>query len=222
MLRDASDLATARRFFYQTANRLAAAYDGVNRVDDAIAVWDEAIVVVKQMAEADPRNIRLRFDLAGMYQGLAAFHLKKARTAPALEAIAAAFATWKVAFEANPTAKTERYNYGFAFTVLGDAHRAGGNLAAAIAAYRQGLEVFADPVVAARSPADRFQMYETLGDILLEQARRTPSATSIRDAREAYVMARDGYAALAKTGQLPDALAAQGDVIARKLAALAR
>ncbi len=222
MLRDAVDVATARRAVYLTANRLAAALDGTGRVDEAIAAWNEGIEILKQMADADPRNVRLRFDLAGMYQGLATFHLKKQRTTPAWDAINEAFAQWKVAFDANPAATTERYNYGFAFTVLGDVQRARGNLAAAVEAYRQAIDVFADPVVAARSPVDRFQMYESLGDILVERARRAPSADLTRDAREAYLTAREGYAALAKAGQLPEALASQGETVARKIAALPR
>lgn len=222
LLRDAVDVATARRAIYLTANRLAAAFDGTGRVDEAIAVWGEGIEVLKQMADADPRNVRLRFDLAAMYQGLAGFHLKKQRTTPAWDAINVAFAQWQMAFDANPTATTERYNYGSAFTVLGDVQRARGNLSSAADAYRQAIEVFAEPAVAARSPADRSQMYETLGDLLIEQSRKAPSASLAREAREAYLAARDGYAALATAGQLPEALASQGDVVARKLAQLPR
>ncbi len=220
LLRDAVDVATARRAIYLAANRLAAAFDGTGRVDEAIAVWGEGIDVLKQMTDADPRNIRLRFDLAAMYQGLAGFHLKKQRTQAAWDAITVAFAQWKMAFEANPRATTERYNYGFAFTVLGDVERARGNLTAAADAYRQAIDVFADPAVAARSPADRFQMYESLADILVERARRAPSANLTREAREAYAQARDGYAALAKAGQLPEALASQAEIVVKKLATL--
>ncbi len=220
MLRDASDLASARRFFYLAANRLAAALESVNRIDEAIAVFDEAIVVVKQMADADPRNNRLRFDLAVMYEGLAQFHLKKQRTAQALETITASFAMWQAAFAADPGAKTQRYNYGMGFMILGDVQRARGDHRAAEQAYRQAIEVLADPVVAARSPADRFRLHELLGDVLMEQARKTPSPDRTREAREAYQTARDGYAALAKAGQLPETLASQGETVAKKLATL--
>ena len=222
LLRDSVDVASARRYFYLAANRLAAALDGVNRVDDAIAIWNEAIAVVTQMAEADPRNNRLRFDLAVMFEGLAQFHLKTQRAAEALEAITTSFATWTVAFAADPGAKTQRFNYGMSFMILGDVQRARGNRTAATDAYREALAVLADPAVGARSPADRFRIFESLGDVLAERTRETPSAALTSEARGAYQAAGDGFADLAKAGQLPEALAGRSDVVAKKLARLPR
>ena len=215
--KDGSDVATARRSVYQVANRMAAVLDGLNRIDEAIAVWMEAIETLKQLSAFDSKNVRLQFDLAAMYQGLAEFHMKKKRVGPAWDAITTSLDTWKAAFAASPDAKNELFNYGGAFAVLSDVEQGRGHLQASAEALRRVIAIYSDPAIDARSRVDRFDFYEALGDVLLAQARARSSEELVREARAAYTTARDGYAALADAHQLPTSHDSKVDAVTKKL-----
>lgn len=213
----ATDQATARFYLYRTLNRLGVVLYGLQQLDEAIEAWAESTTILERMAEADPKNARMQFDLAGLYQGLAQFHVEKKRPDPAAQAIARSLKIWTATLSAAPEHKTERFNYGMALTVLAAVENMRGNLSAAAAAYRQALDVYSDPVVVARSPSDRWEIYENLGDLLMKRARAGGASDLRREASEAYTAARDGYAGMARAGTLPQALTAKPDEVDRKL-----
>lgn len=213
----ATDQATARFYLYRTINRLAVTFYGLHRLDEAIDAWSESTTILERMAEADPQNARMQFDLAGLYQGLAQFQVEKNRPDEAARAIARSLALWRATLAAAPDYKTERFNYGGALAVLAGVKELQGDLSGATEAYRQALEVYSDPDVVARSPSDRLELFQALGDVLSKRAKADRALDLSRQAREAYTAARDGFAEMAKAGTLPQALAARPDEVNRKL-----
>ncbi len=214
----ATDTAMARRSVFLAATRLCNALDRLNRTDECVPVWHEGLDAVRSLAAADPKDARLRVDVAVAYHGLALLHAKKERLNLAAEAIAASLATWESVVVASPDSRADRFNYASALSAKAEIEHERGNFPTSIEAHRQALKVFAEPEVAARDPIEPLIAHEAFGDTLSDFVRRGGGPETARQARQAYQTARDGYARLRQAGQIPAAVEELDGRVAQKLA----
>lgn len=213
----ADDTATARRTVYLAATRLCNALDRLDRTDECIPVWQEGLDAVRALADADPKDVRLRVDVAVAYHGLALLHAKKERLNLAAEAIAASLATWESVGAASPDSRADRFNYASALSAKAEIEHERGSFATSIEAHQQALKVFAEPEVAAKDSIEPLIAYEAFGDTLSDFVRRGGGPETAGQARQAYQTARDGYARLRQAGQMPAAVEELDARVAQKL-----
>ncbi|MCC6988575.1 MAG: hypothetical protein IT181_06235 [Acidobacteria bacterium] len=213
----AANTATARRTVFLAATRLCNALDRLNRTDECIPVWHEGLDAVRSLAAADPKDLRLRVDVAVAYHGLALLQAKQQRLSQAAEAIAASLATWESVLAASPDTKGDRFNYASALSAKAEIEHERGNFQAGIEAHRQALTVFAEPEVAAKDPVEPLIAHEAFGDTLSAFARRGGGPEAARQARAAYQTARAGYARLRQAGQMAEAVKELDARVAQKL-----
>lgn len=218
ILSTTSDRLRAYRLVYSSATSLCNALERLGHVDECLPVWSEGLDAIRTLASADPKDVRLRWDLATAYQGLAVLQAKKDRLDEASAAMAASLEAWTAGYASNPGMKDQRNVYAGALSLQAEIENARGNYQAAIAGHRRALAVFAEPDVAAVTPVEPLLTYEAFGDTWRDFASHGGGPEAARQAREAYQAALDGYERMKQAGQLTGTFAANAERVAGKLA----
>jgi non-specific serine/threonine protein kinase/serine/threonine-protein kinase len=220
ILSTTTDRLRAYRLVYSSATSLCNALERLGRIDECIPVWAEGLDAIRTLASADPKDVRLRWDVATAYQGLAVLQAKKDRLNEAAAAMAASLEAWTAAYATNPGVRDQRFLYAGALSLQAEIENARGNYQVAIAGHRRALTVFAEPDVAAVAPVEPLITYEAFGNTWRDFASHGGGPDAARQAREAYQTALDGYERMKQAGQLTGTFAANAERVSRKLALL--
>ena len=212
------DTATSRRNLHLTASRVGAALAELGRLDEAAVIRGEALAIQTQLAALDPTDAGLKQDLAVTHEQQAMLHLRRKDTAAAFKEITTSIRIFESAAAPNSAPRGYAPERGQAWGVLGSVEMASGREQAAIDAYRRGIAILSAASNDDPKRSDRLEMYEALGAALESQATKTGSADLRRQAREAFITARDGYKALDASGTLPESLKGKPAELDKKLA----
>jgi tetratricopeptide (TPR) repeat protein len=211
----------ARRTVYLVATRAAAALQETGRLDEAVVLAAESVAIQRDLAADDTKNVRLQFDLAASIQGQGTLAFKRARLDESARFLAESLRTYEAGMKASPSSTDQRFDIAQTWAWRGRVDAARGLYREAIAALRTGVAIYGEPDVSARKPSEQFEAQQWLGDALLAWSLKGGGRAARDQAREAYLKARDGLAALSKSGQLEPRLADVRKAVDAQLAALA-
>jgi non-specific serine/threonine protein kinase/serine/threonine-protein kinase len=218
ILSTTSDRLRAYRLVYSSATTLCNALERLGHIDECLPVWSEGLDAIRTLASADPKDVRLRWDVATAYQGLAVLQAKKDRLDEAAASMKASLEAWTAAYETNPGVRDQRFVYAGALSLQAEIENARGNYLAAIDGHRRALAVYAEPGVATVAPVEPLIGYEAFGNTWRDFASHGGGPEAMRHAREAYQMALDGYERMRQAGTLTGTFAANAERVARKVA----
>ena len=203
------DGALATRNLHLSTLRVAIVLEEMGRLDESAAMRIETLAIQNQLVALDPQNLALQFDLGVTHEQQAIVHLKRKDADAALREITICLDIFTRVFGSSAAQRGNTYIHAESLGVLGEIQLARGREAEAVAAYRRAVEVISAPGIESPKKSDRFLLYKSLGSALTAQAAKSGSAGLREQARAAYVTARDGYRALAASGDLADSAKAE-------------
>jgi hypothetical protein len=127
--------------------------------------------------------------------------LERRRPEAARREAADAVAVFEAAFALDPSPE-HRFIYAATLGTMAEAEWVLKRSREAAGSLRRALAVLDEPGIDLRQPSERPRLQWLLGDALVALAREDGGAAYRQEARAAYVRARDGFVALARTGTL--------------------
>ncbi|MGE3958399.1 MAG: protein kinase [Vicinamibacterales bacterium] len=211
------DPALEQRNEYLITGRVAATLAELGDLDAALASRQHALEIQTALAERDPRNMAVQFDLANDYQSLGILHYRREDYRLALEALDRSRRTAEAALAVSPDQRSRLFDLADTLAWMGKTYLGQGRPQAAVDILRKALEMGDAPDVAARKPAEQFEFHQWLGDALEALSQEHGSAGAAREARQSWQTALDGYRKIQATGELPTSYIAQIPLLEQKL-----
>ena len=210
--------AETRASLHLTLTRVSFALHELGKLEDATAPLLESIALQRELAEADEKNVRLKFDLAASLQGLSTLYFDRHDLESAARIGREAIEMYTTALEASPSSREQFFNAAQAWSWMGRIHMARKQPAEGVAAFRTALELYARPGASDRKRQDPFEVMTWLADALIARG----GATARSEARALYQQARDGVAPIAAAPDASTQVTTLLVDIERKLAAVSR
>ncbi len=215
---------TARRYLGLIHERIGQMWKEQNRIEDALASFEESLKIREAIAADQPTNATARRDVAIGQEKIADVLMAKGDDAGALAQYRKSLQTFDALASADAKNANANRSLTIALDKVGDALAKNGQLGEAVPLYRRSLAI--REALSAADPnnhetrRERAASYTRLGDASRQTGARSgaaPSAEDWRQARSWYQRALEVWLELQRAGALRGSETGEPDRIAAKI-----